>query len=207
MTSSNGNIFRVTGPLCGEFTGHLWIPGTETSDAELWCYLWSAPWINGWVNNCEAGDLRCQRAHCNVIVMLVLLCSSHFIQILVLTQNFMSLVLRSHLYMYKPVQCINSMWMPLFLVVSDNSCSPAKAFFFYSYPTLNKLYLNLTLSYLIFAWYDWKLYFKIRTKHPGAIELITNWRRYHVTYCIRSLSIPQVRDVKYYRISTSIWRP
>ena len=27
MTSSNGNIFRVTGPLCGEF----------------WCFLWSAP--------------------------------------------------------------------------------------------------------------------------------------------------------------------
>ena len=22
----NGNIFRVTGPLCGEFTGHRWIP-------------------------------------------------------------------------------------------------------------------------------------------------------------------------------------
>ena len=22
MTSSNGNIFRVTGPLCGAFTGH-----------------------------------------------------------------------------------------------------------------------------------------------------------------------------------------
>ena len=26
MTSSNGNIFRVTGPLCGEFTGPRWIP-------------------------------------------------------------------------------------------------------------------------------------------------------------------------------------
>ena len=25
MTSSNGNIFRITGPLCGEFTGHRWI--------------------------------------------------------------------------------------------------------------------------------------------------------------------------------------
>ena len=25
MTSSNGNIFRVTGPLCGEFTGYQWI--------------------------------------------------------------------------------------------------------------------------------------------------------------------------------------
>ena len=26
MTSSTGNILRVTGPLCGEFTGHRWIP-------------------------------------------------------------------------------------------------------------------------------------------------------------------------------------
>ena len=43
MTSSNGNIFRVTGPLCGEFSGHQWIPLTKASDAELWCFLWSAP--------------------------------------------------------------------------------------------------------------------------------------------------------------------
>ena len=41
--SSNGNIFRVTGPLCGEFTGHRWIPLTKASDAELWYFLWSAP--------------------------------------------------------------------------------------------------------------------------------------------------------------------
>ena len=26
MTSSDGNIFRVTGPLRGEITGHRWIP-------------------------------------------------------------------------------------------------------------------------------------------------------------------------------------
>ena len=26
MTSSNGNIFRVTGHFCGEFTGHRWFP-------------------------------------------------------------------------------------------------------------------------------------------------------------------------------------
>ena len=37
MMSSNGNIFCVTGPLCGEFTGH------PASDAQLWCFLWSAP--------------------------------------------------------------------------------------------------------------------------------------------------------------------
>ena len=42
MTSSNGNIFRVTVPLCGEFTSHLWIPLTKASDAEFWCFLWSA---------------------------------------------------------------------------------------------------------------------------------------------------------------------
>ena len=43
MTSSNGNIFRVTGHLCGEFTGLRWIPHTKASDAELCCLLWSAP--------------------------------------------------------------------------------------------------------------------------------------------------------------------
>ena len=54
MTSSNGNIFRVTGHLCGEFTGPRWIPHTKASDAELWCLLWSAPdkWLSkqswGW---------------------------------------------------------------------------------------------------------------------------------------------------------------
>ena len=42
-TSSNGNIFRVTDPLCGVFTGHRWIPLTKASDAELWCFPWSAP--------------------------------------------------------------------------------------------------------------------------------------------------------------------
>ena len=35
MTSSNGNIIRVTDHLWGEFTGHRWIPRTKASDAEL----------------------------------------------------------------------------------------------------------------------------------------------------------------------------
>ena len=43
MTSSNGNIFRVTGPLWGESTGHRWIPLTEASYVELWYFLWSSP--------------------------------------------------------------------------------------------------------------------------------------------------------------------
>ena len=69
MTSSNGNIFRVTSPLCGEFIGHRWIPRTKASDAELWCFLSSGTEKNGWVNNSEAGDLRRYRTHYDVIVM------------------------------------------------------------------------------------------------------------------------------------------
>ena len=67
MTSSNGNIFRVTGPLCGEFTAHRWIPITKASDAEIWMLSLICTWINGWVSYGEAGDLRRRRAHYDVI--------------------------------------------------------------------------------------------------------------------------------------------
>ena len=43
VTSSNGNIFRVTSPLSAGSTGRRWIPLTKAIDAELWCFLWSAP--------------------------------------------------------------------------------------------------------------------------------------------------------------------
>ena len=43
VTSSNGNIFRVTGPLWRESNGHRWIPLTKASDTGLWYFLWSAP--------------------------------------------------------------------------------------------------------------------------------------------------------------------
>ena len=63
MTSSNENIVRVTGPLCGEFTGHRWIPRTKASDAELLLFSLVCVWINSWVNHRKAGDLRRYRAH------------------------------------------------------------------------------------------------------------------------------------------------
>ena len=69
MTSSNENISALLGlcagnsPIAGEF------PSQRASDAELWCFLWSAPLINGWINNREAGDLRRHRGHYDVIVM------------------------------------------------------------------------------------------------------------------------------------------
>ena len=66
MTSSNGNIFRVTGHLCGEFTGLRWIPRTKASDAELWCFLWCARLV---IWDAIAGDLRRYCIHYDVIVM------------------------------------------------------------------------------------------------------------------------------------------
>ena len=60
MTSSNGSSFRVTGHLCWEFTGHR----RRALVFSLIC-----TWINGCVNNREAGDLRHHRVHYDVTVM------------------------------------------------------------------------------------------------------------------------------------------
>ena len=65
MTSSNGNIFRVTGPLCGN-------PVNSSHKGEwrgalvfsLICFS-----INGWINNREAGDLRRHRGHYDMNIM------------------------------------------------------------------------------------------------------------------------------------------
>ena len=85
MKSSNGNIFCITGPLCGEFTDHRWIPLTKASDAELWrsdVFLDLRLTKNTWINNGEAGDLKCPHAHYDIIVMLnqYLLFQSSFIK-------------------------------------------------------------------------------------------------------------------------------
>ena len=68
--SSNGNIFRVTGHMYGELTGHRRIPRTKAIDAELRCIFFICAWLNDWVNNGEAGDLRRHRAHYHVIIMI-----------------------------------------------------------------------------------------------------------------------------------------
>ena len=60
--------FRVTGLLCGEFTGHRWIPCKGQWRGVLMLSLICA-WINGLVNNRDAGDLWRHRAHYDVIVM------------------------------------------------------------------------------------------------------------------------------------------
>ena len=68
MTSSNGNIFRVTGPLCGEFTGPGEFPA-QRPVTRIFDVFFDLRWMKDWINNREAGDLRRHRGHYYVIVM------------------------------------------------------------------------------------------------------------------------------------------
>ena len=67
MTSSNGNIFRVTGPLCGEFTPVNSLHKGQWRGTLMFSLI--CVWINDCVNNREAGDLRRYRSHYDVMVM------------------------------------------------------------------------------------------------------------------------------------------
>ena len=66
MTSSNGNIFRVTGlcagnsPVTSEFPSQR--PVTRSFEILFICV-----WTNGWVNNRDAGDLRRHGGHYDVM--------------------------------------------------------------------------------------------------------------------------------------------
>ena len=69
MTSSNGNIFRVTGPfLRGIHRSPVNSPHKGQWRRALMFSL-ICVWINVWVNNCEAGDLRRFNAHYDITVM------------------------------------------------------------------------------------------------------------------------------------------
>ena len=66
MTSSDGNIFRVTGPLCGEFTGDRWFPSQRPMTR-----IFDVLWTNNSVNNRDVEYLRRHRAHYDVTVMVI----------------------------------------------------------------------------------------------------------------------------------------
>ena len=74
MTSSKGNIFRVTGPLCGEFTGPGEFPHKGQWRGALMFSL-ICVWMSSWANNREAGDLRRHRGNYDVNVSSPLLSS------------------------------------------------------------------------------------------------------------------------------------
>ena len=78
ITSSNGNIFRVIGHLCGEFTGHRWIPPHKGQWHGALMFSLICAWMNGWVNTLGADDLRRQHAHYDVTVMCCVVRSRKF---------------------------------------------------------------------------------------------------------------------------------
>ena len=84
MTSSNGNIFRVTDHLCGEFTGLRWFPaqGPETRNFDVFFDLSLNKRLS---KTREAGDLRRYRTHYDVIVIIW-----DEIQLLLLTTSLLS---------------------------------------------------------------------------------------------------------------------
>ena len=81
MTSSNGNIFRVTGHLCWEFTGHQWNPARRPGtwnfdvffDLRLNKRLSNQSW--GWWFETPSRPLR---RHCNTLSVFLLL-SNHYL--------------------------------------------------------------------------------------------------------------------------------
>ena len=68
MTSSNENILRVTGPLCGELTVTGEFPAQRPVTRSFDVFFDLHP-NNRLGNSRKAGDLRRHRAHYDVIVM------------------------------------------------------------------------------------------------------------------------------------------
>ena len=75
MTSSYGNIFRVTGLLRGEFTGQRWIP-TQRPVTRSFDVFFDLRLKQQLSKQWDAGDLGRHRAHHGVTVMV-----GHFVQV------------------------------------------------------------------------------------------------------------------------------
>ena len=73
MTSSNKDIFRVTGPLCGEFTGHGEVPAQRPVRRSFDIFFDLRPnlrlskKLGGWWFETQSRPLRC---HCNALNIL-----------------------------------------------------------------------------------------------------------------------------------------
>ena len=67
--SSNGSIFRVTSFLWWESTGDRWIPHHKGQWSGALVFSLISAWTNGLANKWDAGVLRRNRVHYDVIVM------------------------------------------------------------------------------------------------------------------------------------------
>ena len=114
MTSSNGNISALLA-LCA---GNSPVPVNSPHKGQWrWALMFSLiyAWINDWVNNREAGDLRRQRGHDDVIVMIyasvsrlsfVLVITCHLFSVMSSPRLILTYCRNQDIYIQKIVQWI-----------------------------------------------------------------------------------------------------
>ena len=105
VLACHDDVIRVTGHLCG-VTGHLcvrrywpFVLGIHRSRVnsphkgqwrEALMFSLTCAWINGWVNNRWAGDLRRHRAHYDVTLMCAYVLSSFKVGLIPYSHNALS---------------------------------------------------------------------------------------------------------------------
>ena len=112
MTSSNGNIFHVTGHLCREFTGHRWIPRTKANDAELWYFFYlclnkrlSKQWWGWWFETPACPLWRhCNATNCEAMVIIYWDDTARFIYAISIKRRH-----ASHLYLWTVFICAHKL--------------------------------------------------------------------------------------------------
>ena len=100
MTSSNGNIFPRNWPFVRGIHRSPVNSPHKASDAELWCFFFICVWIDDWVNNREADDLRRYRGHYDVTVMNGLEVASSS-NLMICTEYLIYTILRVNLTTFK----------------------------------------------------------------------------------------------------------
>ena len=140
MMASNGNIFRVTGFLWREFTGHRWFPLTQASDAELWCFPWSAPeqtveqTIEIWWFETPSRPLW---RHRNALFVMM---------------HVIALPLLPHAILYPPHTFTGSMvdWLMLLMVVVYSQW-----LVYQSWPSMNRIIMGCKMAVCVRKWGKW----------------------------------------------------
>ena len=113
MASSNESIFsRYWTFVRGIHRWHRW--PVNSPHIDQWRGALICPWVHGWVNNHEAGDLKRHRAHCDITVMPfrwhILVCrwyGVHSVLIYISLKDLWNQVERLHpfIYLLSPLAC------------------------------------------------------------------------------------------------------
>ena len=145
MTSSNGNIFRVTGLLSGEFTGHRWIPCKRPMAWTFHVFFHMHPhkwlskqWRRWWFETASRSLWR----HCNYFFLFhgnIALTDSNYNHVIWLTGS-----------------CQHCMWLslPLLQYIDDHALSPGNHVSLLCNEMKNQWYLG----YILKKWSFWYSY-------------------------------------------------